>query len=446
MSALHAELVQTDKGYILRDAGSKNGLFVRQGGELIAKREISIETAASPLEICLGSSGPTCRVSIGRVYGFADYLVTGQLGEGGMARVFAAQDASGLNRLVVLKIIAARFLLAVDEGEAESMLEEEARIASQICHSNVVKIFRVGNHEGTPFIEMEYLQGVNLSSISQQLLQRQVRCPYDLAAALVYQACLGLHAAHEARDASGRPLEIVHRDFSPQNIMCSPEGDVKLIDFGVARALGRQQLSTGSLFVGKAAYASPEQISRPQAVDRRSDLFAAGVILHELITGASLFDRGSDYWTMNAVICDPVPPLLGVPAAVNQLLARVLAKDPAGRPTTAEQLAEELEQIVQQGGNQEYRAQSASVRGLPERAISALAPRLSDRISATQPEAVPRDRAATFAAQAGAARAYADSASQGPLGGHSRGDLCRRLPADSGSPAERVHCSAARLI
>lgn len=364
VSSLHAELVRSESGYLLRDAESRNGLFglpqnqpadpsqspgaPRSDEPVEPQRlsELALEVSAQPTEISLGPQGPVCRIRIGDVIPFADYLVTGRLGEGGMATVFVAQETTGLSRLVVLKLIAPSLLMSIDQKEAEAMLQEEARIASQISHPNVVNIFRAGCYQGSHYIAMEYLRGVNLGSIQRQLVRRRRRCPAELAAALLSQALLGLHAAHEAKDAGGRSLGIVHRDFTPTNIVCSPDGDVKLIDFGVARAIGRCYRSTTGQFVGKPAYASPEQIQRPKTLDRRSDVFAAGIILYELCLGRPLFLRDHDFATMAAVISEPLPPLTGIPEALAQIIMSALSREPERRPPTAAALAEELERFV----------------------------------------------------------------------------------------------------
>ena len=373
VSGRHAELCLTPDGYVLRDTASRNGLLIEQGGALSPISSLTLQTATPGPKIYLGSPGPSCRISVGRVYPFADYLITGQLGQGGMAGVFAAQDDHGLGRLVVLKIVAPRFLLSVDKAEAESMLLTEARLAAQINHPNVVKIHRVDVFEETPYIEMEYLQGVDLSQICKQLLKMQVRCPVDLAAALVQQACQGLHAAHEAKDASGRPLGIVHCDFSPHNVMCSPEGKVQVIDFGIARAMGYRGSGRDSGFVGKVAYAAPEQLDPPRPIDRRADVFAAGVVLYELLAGHPPFDRECPYKTMHAVIHEPLPPISGLPAAASALLARTLHKSPEQRPSTAEQLADELEAIVTGCGGQYLKPKSIA-QGLRQLGVRLEAP------------------------------------------------------------------------
>lgn len=392
VSSLHAELVRADSGYVLRDANSRNGLFLQGQGAQdpshgpvfagapqpeaaspVQLSELPLEVSAQPTEILLGPQGPACRIRIGDVIPFADYLVTGRLGEGGMATVFVAQETTGLGRLVVLKLIAPSLLMSIDQKDAQAMLQEEARIASQISHPNVVNIFRAGCYQGSHYIAMEYLRGVNFGSVQRQLVRRRRRCPADLAAALVSQALLGLHAAHEAKDASGRSLGIVHRDFTPTNIVCSPDGDVKLIDFGVARAIGRCYLSSTGQFVGKPAYASPEQIQRPKSIDRRSDVFAAGIILYELCTGQPLFLRDHDFATMAAVISEPIPPLTGIPETLAQLITRALSRDPDDRPPTAYDLAEQLERFVLAEGGR-YLQRKRIAQNLRRLGVNLLAP------------------------------------------------------------------------
>lgn len=401
ISSSHAEIVRTEDGFLMRDLRSRNGLYQLASAEKF--EELELKPGDTRVEVALGPEGPRCILSVGCVVPFADYMITGRLGEGGMATVFLAQEATQLSRLVVLKLIAPHLLLSIDPEDAKAMLQEEARIASYISHSNVVNIFKADCYEGTHFIAMEYLKGVNLGSIQRQLARQGTRCPFALAAALVSQACFGLHAAHEACDSTGKPLGIIHRDFTPSNIVCSSEGDVKLIDFGVARALGRRYLSSGQ-FVGKPAYASPEQIKPPQEIDRRSDVFAAGVILYELCAGTSLFLRENDFATLSAVVSAPIPPIADAPPALSDILMRALSRDPQKRPQTAAALAEELEQFALSAGGQHLQRrnmaqalgrlgvdlQAPSPKALagrptllpppPERARSRLSPEANERL------------------------------------------------------------------
>lgn len=348
VSSSHAEIIQIEGKLVLRDLDSRNGLWIPGTGDRTGTRikELILDESEEPKDITLGPGGPLCRIYVGSVIPFSDYLVTGQLGEGGMATVFMARKAQGPERPVVLKLIAQSLLLSIDPREAKAMFEQESRLSPFVIDANVVNIFDTGCWEGTHYIAMEYLRGVNLSSVIKQLHRKGLRCPFPLAAALVSRACLGLHAAHEARDETGEPLGIVHRDFTPTNIMCTPDGEVKLIDFGVARALGKRSLVSRGQFVGKPAYAAPEQIRSPQEVDRRTDVFAAGVILYELAAGCSLFQRETDFATMDAVISAPIPTIPDAPPALMDLINKTLCRDPIGRPQTAAQLAEELERFT----------------------------------------------------------------------------------------------------
>ncbi|MFO0575840.1 MAG: protein kinase [Polyangia bacterium] len=388
---VHAELTLAGDGYVLRALSAQYPLLLATGGEPVVLQELTLDVSALPVEVSLGVGGPVVRIWLGLGIPFADYIILGQLGEGGMATVFAAQESADLNRLVVLKLTAPGLSFNISQEEAEELLQEEARILAQINHPNVVNVYRVGRRDNTHYIAMEYLRGVSLSSIQVQLQQRQIRCPYDLAAALVGQACLGLHAAHEARDSSGKPLNIVHRDFTPSNLICSPDGDLKLIDFGVARALGRRFITESGMFVGKPAYASPEQISRPQLLDRRSDLFAAGVILYELCAGRSLFQRDSDFSTMTAVTYDPIPPIPGIPSSLRDIICSALSREPAGRPATAALLAEQLERIVLSSGG-EYLQRRSIAQALRRLGVSMESPPPSSLVR--RPTLLPKPSAA----------------------------------------------------
>lgn len=334
---------------VVTDVGSTNGTWGLPSREQI--RSLRLIPSATPYRITLGAGGPTIRIQVSNTIPFGSYRVIGQLGNGGMATVFVATESSDLNRLVVLKLIHPNLLYSFDKKSAGEMLIEEARIVSQISHPNVVGIHDVGVIGGVHYIAMEYLRGVNLAHIVESLRKHELRLPFELAAALIAQACWGLHAAHEAQDASGRPLSIVHRDFTPSNLVVSPEGDVKLIDFGVARAVGRQHLNEAGQFVGKPAYASPEQIQATTEISRPSDLFSAAIVLYELCAMQPLFLRNNDAATMFSVLHDPVPSIKGLPSELAEVLARGLAKDPAQRIQTAAELATLLEKFVMnQGG------------------------------------------------------------------------------------------------
>lgn len=348
VSQRHLGIKLTRSECVITDVGSTNGTWAIPKQEQI--RSLRLIPAATPYRITLGSGGPTVRIQVSNTIPFGSYRVIGQLGNGGMATVFVATESTDLNRLVVLKLIHPNLLYSFDKKSAGGMLIEEAQIVSQITHPNVVGIHDVGVIGGVHYIAMEYLRGVNLAHIIESLRKQDLRFPFELAAALIAQACWGLHAAHEAQDASGRPLSIVHRDFTPSNLVVSPEGDVKLIDFGVARAVGRQHLNEAGQFVGKPAYASPEQIQATTEISRTSDLFSAAIVLYELCAMQPLFLRNSDAATMFAVLHDPVPSIKGIPSELAEILNRGLAKDPTQRIQTAKEMATLLEKFVMNEG------------------------------------------------------------------------------------------------
>jgi serine/threonine-protein kinase len=401
VSRQHAELVREGSGYVLRDVGSTAGTYLLPSGERLGAhtlepfREPVVEPpgrsgaqavggpasgkASKPpppisIDVSVGPIGqaPRCRIGVGLSVPFGRYVLTGRLGGGGMAEVFMARQTGlgGLFRPVALKLIQPEMWSLIDAG---AMFLDEARIAADINHHNVVKIYDVGEHEGVLFLAMEYLRGVTVSNLTAQLLQRGERMPPDLVAALISQACAGLHAAHQLRDMSGRLLNVVHRDVSPSNLMVLPEGLVKVIDFGVARADTRLHKAEEGL-QGKPAYMSPEQV-QAQPLDCRSDVFALGVVLYELCAGQPLFYREDTVATFYAVVRGEVPPLRQVcPTASPRLEAivqRALAKLPDQRFQSAAELAAELDLVVAEAGGR-FSSIAMISRYLTERGVHLL--------------------------------------------------------------------------
>lgn len=372
VSRHHAELQAVRESFALVDLGSTAGTFI-VGGAGAQRVE---PTAPTPLpcpgayEISFGRGGPRCRISLGMAVPFGRYRLIARLGGGGMAEVYLARQTGlgGFSRSVAIKLIQPEMFDIVD---ASAMFLDEARIAAEINHHNVVKIYDVGEENGVLFLAMEYLRGTTLSHMAAQLLQRGERMPPDLIATLVSQACQGLHAAHTLRDPSGRPLNVVHRDVSPSNLMVTSEGLVKVIDFGVARA-DRRLVRKEEGLQGKPAYMSPEQI-QGLPLDGRSDVFAVGVVLYELCTGRPLFQREDMVSTFYAVVRSEIPPLRSVCPQASPLLEMVvhkaLAKDPAQRFQSAADLGAELDQVVQEAGGR-FANISAIARFVAEWGIS----------------------------------------------------------------------------
>jgi len=258
-----------------------------------------------------------------------------ELGSGGMATLYLATDELGC--LVAIKRLHAH--LAADPRFVE-MFVDEATIAAHVVHPNVCKVMGLERSAGHLFIAMEYVHGESLAALLLQVPD----LPLDAALHLVSQACLGLHAAHEQLGEDGRPLAIVHRDVSPQNLLLSYEGELKVVDFGIASAAAKLHHTETGTIKGKLAYMAPEQTHG--RVDRRADLFSLGVVLYEAVTGARCFAADSPAEILRRVSdADYVPPRQhrpDLPGPVEQVITRALAREPAKRYQTAEEMYRDL--------------------------------------------------------------------------------------------------------
>lgn len=260
------------------------------------------------------------------------------LGTGGTATVYLARTrgVAGFEREVALKLVHAH--LRSDE-ESRMHLLEEARLAARIRHPNVVPVTEVDSDAIGVFLVMDYVEGEALSGLVRLLRDQNHRLPPRLIARIMNDALAGLHAAHELRDAQGQFIGLVHRDFSPQNILVGIEGVARLADFGVAKAASRTVRTKTGLVKGKVAYMSPEQ-ARGHKVDRRCDVWAAGVVVWELITGRKLYDHEDDVATLLSVVTEEPPRLAsvmqGVPPALDEAVAYALTSDVNNRCPSAE--------------------------------------------------------------------------------------------------------------
>jgi len=281
------------------------------------------------------------------------YQLLSRLAIGGMAEVYLARqgELSGFKTLVVVKKVLPHLAMKPD---FIAMFLDEARIASMLDHPNVVRINEVGRTETEYFLAMELVQGKPLASMLQQSEIAKTPLPHNLGALIVSNAAAGLHHAHQLTDAAGTLLHLVHRDVSPQNIMVSFEGSVKVIDFGIARALGRLgDTSSGSL-KGKLGYMAPEQ-ARGEAVDARADIFSLGVVLWECIAGRRLFLRENELATLRAVVYEPIPKVsryTKVDPVLEVIIEHALERDVEERFQTAEEMRIALERwIFSEGGS-----------------------------------------------------------------------------------------------
>ena len=267
------------------------------------------------------------------------YEILALLALGGTAEIYLARiaGAAGFEKYVVVKCLHDHL---ADDQTFVKMFLDEARLAAVLDHSNIVQTMELGEHEERYFMVMEFLAGLSLAMIVRRAGERLAGglIPVQLVLNIVAQSCAGLHYAHE-RTQGGKPLNIVHRDISPQNLVVSFEGVVKVVDFGIAKAEHRETKTQSGTIKGKFAYMSPEQCVATN-VDRRTDVFALGVIAHELLTGRRLFKKPSPYETYQAVIeCKVAPPSAEnheLDPALDPIIMKAVAKDKDERYPTAE--------------------------------------------------------------------------------------------------------------
>ena len=267
------------------------------------------------------------------------YEILALLALGGTAEIYLARigGAAGFEKYVVVKCLHDHL---ADDADFVKMFLDEARMAAMLDHSNIVQTLELGEYQNRYYMVMEFLAGMSLAMMVRRAAERlqEGLLPPPLVLNIAAQASAGLHYAHE-RTANGKPLNMVHRDISPQNLVISFEGVVKVVDFGIARAELRETKTKAGTIKGKFAYMSPEQCIAAN-VDRRTDVFALGVIVHELLTGRRLFKRNSPYETYQAVIeCAVQPPSRinnQLDPAIDAIVMKAVAKDKEQRYPTAE--------------------------------------------------------------------------------------------------------------
>jgi serine/threonine-protein kinase len=278
------------------------------------------------------------------------------IGRGGMGSVEVALECGGDAFTRADRVVALKTLLpeGAHDTRHKEMFLREARLAALLQHPNVVHAFAFGELYGELFLAMEYVEGEPLSRVLAEARGGDGKgLAHAVVALVLAEACDGLHAAHELRDVGGQPLGVVHRDVSPQNIMVSYDGRVKILDFGVAKfETGGHETRTGEI-KGKMAYMSPEQ-ALGEKLDRRSDLFSVGAVLFEGLTGERMWGSGTDMEVMRKLALEQPPALEaalpGAPRALVELHARLVARAPEGRPATAQDVARELRGYARTNG------------------------------------------------------------------------------------------------
>ncbi len=280
---------------------------------------------------------------------YGPYRLIERVAFGGMAEVFKAKRSGveGFEKVVALKRILPHLS---DNKEFVDMFVDEAKMVAGLSHPNIVQIYDLGKIAHSYYIAMEYVHGRDLRSIEKRELEKGLRLPLDLGLYVVSQLCAALEYAHRKKDDRGRPMEIVHRDVSPQNILISLEGDVKLVDFGIAKAATKASNTERGALRGKLLYMSPEQAwGRP--IDRRSDIFSLGIVLYELVTETKPFvSTGTELTILELVRrCQITPPRTinpRVPEALDRVIMKALAREPDERYQDAGQMQRGIERFL----------------------------------------------------------------------------------------------------
>jgi eukaryotic-like serine/threonine-protein kinase len=276
------------------------------------------------------------------------YQVIERIDAGGMAEVFKANSTSlqGFQKLVAIK----RILPTLTQNQHfVRMFLDEAKVSLHLNHTNTVQVFDLGIADGTYFIVMEFVDGTNLKNIIDYLQRQKQAMPVEQAVFIAIEICKGLTHAHDKLDQAGKPLSIVHRDISPPNVLISRAGEIKITDFGLAKAKSQAEQTDPGVVKGKFGYLSPEA-AFGEEVDARTDIFAVGILLWEMLAGRRLFLGESDYDTLQLVRAAQIPPLgrmrSDVPPELERVLSRGLSKDIDARYQTSADFARDLARFL----------------------------------------------------------------------------------------------------
>ncbi len=266
-----------------------------------------------------------------------------------MAEIFLASHSGpeGFKKHLAIKRI---LPYLNDDSDFVTMFLDEARLVARFSHPNIVQIFELGRVEGSYFLAMEFVNGVSLSKLMKACRKKNITMPLEYAVKVISYACEGLEYAHSFTDSDGTPLNLIHRDVSPQNLMLSYDGVVKVLDFGIAKAASNSYQTRTSSLKGKAAYMSPEQIIQKGGLDRRSDIFSLGIVLFELVTGHRPFRGDTELELMMSIVKKPAPDPRTfnetIPTDIVRILSRALEKNRQKRYQSSLQMRQALEEFL----------------------------------------------------------------------------------------------------
>lgn len=279
-----------------------------------------------------------------------------EIASGGMGRVYVALKSGDVDQhLYAVKRLHPHLR---DDSHARHTLRDEAILAGGISHPNVLRVYEAGQDDDGPYLAMEYVDGVSVAELLVAVKRADEECSLQICLSIAHELALGLHAIHEQRGQRGELRQLIHRDVSPQNVLLGYDGGVHVADFGIAKGLGRVSETSTGMLKGKVGYMSPEQL-RFEDPDRRSDLFALGIVLYELLAGRRLYSGSEGSEGARRILREP-PPDIGderedTPPLIVELLFELLAKEPSARPATAaivaERLAQSLDVLVQEEGH-----------------------------------------------------------------------------------------------
>jgi serine/threonine protein kinase len=368
LSLMHCRLHVGEKAALVTDLGSTNGTWVN--GERIVSchlhdgDKVALGGSRGRVEVHYGAPQATIVTDpltvveedgelSGNIFGSVTYALNRKIADGGMGSIYEAHQfgAEGFIKKVAIKTILPRY---AEREDLISAFVGEARLVANLVHQNIVQIHHLGRHEGGYYIAMEYIDGITLTEFLSMHARLIRRVPIDIATFIVSRVARGMEYAHNKKDEKGRPLHLVHRDVSPNNIMIDIEGEVKLTDFGVAKAARFMEEEAGEL-VGCVEFMSPEQ-ARCESVDGRSDIFSLGLVLYELLTGARVFpSQGSDVVeAIEAIekidVPDPRTYRRDLPDDLVAIVGRMLEKNRDERYQTAGCLSRALEEFLYGGG------------------------------------------------------------------------------------------------
>ncbi len=317
------------------------------------------------------------------------YELHAELASGGMAVVHLGRlrGDAGFARAVAIKRLHRQY---VGDPELSALLLDEARLASRLLHPNVVAPHDLVTRDGEIFVVMDYVHGLTLAALVREARERGELVPIPVVSRIMSDVLAGLHAAHEAKDGKGRPLALVHRDVSPQNVMVGADGLSRVLDFGIAQAAFRSQTTREGQLRAKLAYAAPEHVL-DRAVDRRADVYAAAIVCWELLTLERLFTASNESALLARVLEQAAQSATKfrpeIPPELDSLLLAALSKDPDARPASAEDLAMAIERVVPPAMHRDVARWVASLGGEP---LEHLAARVAEAEAGSSVEHTPR--------------------------------------------------------